>query len=228
MTTMAVIWKDSQMAGYLMAGIAALLSADRRIRVLGLAFMTAACAFRYNGFAAGMPLVFFLFVWPDVPPRWWKRYAISTATAIAVVVLAFVVNRALTVEHNSMTWGVADIVGILNYTHDRKDEDLQKLFADTPLRKKTDIQAQARKNYFPRNAYHLTHGADSMFAEEGVDPRSQAALAHVFRVLVADDPGAYLRNRAAVFIQRHAFLIDRTARQQRQHNQESTAGDSFQ
>ena len=53
--TMAVIWKDSQMAAYLVAGIAALLGERLRHRLIGLVLMSAACAFRYNAAAAVLP-----------------------------------------------------------------------------------------------------------------------------------------------------------------------------
>jgi hypothetical protein len=198
LTTMAVIWKDSQMAAFLAAGTGALLSEHRRIRVLGLALISLACAFRYNAFGAGMPIVFFLFVWQAAPPRWWKRYAIATAAAVAVVIVAFGTNKLLTDEKRPMSFSIPDIVGILKYTHPRSDEELRVILRNTTLRDPNNIQTQARRLYSPRNAYHLTWGEQRMF-DVPETPQARAELDRAWGELVRDDPKAYLAHRWAVF-----------------------------
>ncbi len=197
LSTMAVIWKDSQMAAYLLAGTAAMLSPRRGVRIGGLALISAACAFRYNGFAAAVPLVGFGFEWrPGL--RWWKRYLISGAAAIAVVVLAFGVNRALTVEEAHMTPAYGDIVGVLAFTGDRTDADLRQVLRDTPLVVTRDIQATARRLYDPRNSYHLTTGPQRMF-DGAATPLHQQALARAWKELIRGDLEAYLSHRRAMF-----------------------------
>src|SRR6185436_13107297 len=61
LTTMGVIWKDSQMAAYIIAGTGAMLSERRRVQLFGLALITLGCAFRHNAFAATVPIIGLLF-----------------------------------------------------------------------------------------------------------------------------------------------------------------------
>src|SRR5262249_54963834 len=77
MMPMAVIWKDSLMAGFLALGLGALLGERRRwVCVLGLGAMFVASAVRYNAFAATLPLIVLGFAWrPESSSL--KRYAIA-------------------------------------------------------------------------------------------------------------------------------------------------------
>ena len=76
---MAVVWKDSQMAGYLLAGIACMLSPKRGWRVVGCVLLVLATAQRYNALAATLPLVLGLFEWRRGLSRW-KRYGSCQST----------------------------------------------------------------------------------------------------------------------------------------------------
>ncbi|MDB4956290.1 MAG: hypothetical protein JWO36_3859 [Myxococcales bacterium] len=197
LTPMAVIWKDSQMAGYLLAGTAAMLSERRRIKLIGLGLITIGCAMRFNAFGAAVPLVGFLFEWrPGL--RWWKRYALSGAVSVAVVVAAFSINRALTVEHRRWTPAFADIVGVLNYTHDRSDDDLAYVLRGTRLRVATGIQARARALYSPRNSWQVTRGEDRMF-DDPVTSEDWAALTRSWKEIISSDWHAYFTFRLASF-----------------------------
>jgi len=75
---MAVIWKDAQMAGFLIASVAALLSDKRRWRIAGCAFLFLATAVRYNAAAATLPILLVLWDYRRTL-RPWRRYAIATA-----------------------------------------------------------------------------------------------------------------------------------------------------
>ncbi|MBA3819861.1 MAG: hypothetical protein H0X17_13280 [Deltaproteobacteria bacterium] len=197
LTTMGVIWKDSQMAAYLIAGAAALASERRGIRIAGLALLTGACATRHNAFGAAVPLAGLLFVWrPDV--GFWKRYAISGAAAIAVMLTAIGINRALTVKKLFLTPAFADIVGVLNYTEDRTDEDLRHVLRDTPTRVWTNIQATARSLYSARNPYPVDHGDERLF-DPPVTPLEREALTRAWKEIIASDWGAYFQYRLASF-----------------------------
>jgi hypothetical protein len=197
LAVMAVIWKDSQMAAYLVAGTALMLSTDRRKRVLGLVLVSAGCAFRHNGFAAAMPLVGLLFVW-NPAHRWWRRYLIAGGAAIAVWLAAVLVNQALTVKEMNLTPTYADIVGVLAYCPDRTDEDLRHVLRDTPLLVTTNIQATARRLYSPRNSYYLSRGPDRMF-DQAVTPQQLAALDRAWRQLITEEWRAYLAHRTRMF-----------------------------
>jgi len=195
LTTMGVIWKDSQMAGFLIAGASALLSERRWIRVVGVGLLTAACATRHNALAATVPMIGLLFEWrPGL--RWWKRYAISGATAIAAFVLAISINRALTVHTLFLSPAFVDIVGVLNHTHDRSDEELRHLLRGTPLRVRDNIQAKARAMYSPRNPYSIDHGDDRMF-DAPTTLEHQQALTRAWKEIVTSDWSAYFAHRWA-------------------------------
>jgi hypothetical protein len=196
-TTMAVIWKDAQMAAYLVAGTALLLGERRRTRLIGLVLVTAGCAFRYNAFGAAVPLVFALFEWrPGL--RWFQRYAISLAAAVAMVVVAFGTNRALTVEAQPLSPTYVDIAGVLAYTHDRSDDELREVLRDTPLHSTTNIQARARAVLSPRTAWLVDHGDGRVFDHAKTDVQRQA-LTRAWKTLVLGDLPAYLAFRRDVF-----------------------------
>ena len=79
MLPMAVIWKDCLMAGFLALGFGALLSSRRSVRIGALGSLMLATAFRYNAFAATLPLVVLLFEWrPGL--HWIRRHVIAVAT----------------------------------------------------------------------------------------------------------------------------------------------------
>ncbi len=194
---MAVVWKDCQMAAYLMAGFALLLSPRRRLRLGGLALITAACAFRHNAFAASVPLVGLVFEWQP-GARWWKRYLIAGAAAVATFLAATAINRALVVDEVHLTPAYTDIVGVLAFSEARTDEDLRHVLRDTPLRVTEGIHATARRLYDPRNSFHLTRGDQRMF-DDATTPLHRAALARAWKELIVGDPHAYLSHRVAVF-----------------------------
>lgn len=198
LTTMAVIWKDSQMAAYLLAGAGAILSPRRGVRVLGLVLLTLGSAFRHNAFAASVPLIGLVFVWrPEL--RWWKRYALSGAAAALSVMTAFGLNRMLTRHHVSV-WdnvALADIAGVLNYSRDRSDAELRETLRGTPLPDDTNIQAHARRLFSPRSAMALIYSDKPLFALPG--PSNHEAIARAWRELVLGDWRAYLDYRIAGF-----------------------------
>lgn len=195
--TMAVIWKDSQMAAALALGTALLLDDRLRVRLGGLALLSAACAFRYNGFAAAVPIIGLVFVWrPGL--AWWKRYAISGAAAIAAVALAMGVNRTLTVEHAYLRPAYADIVGVLTFTDTRSDDDLRYVLRGTPLRVTDHIQEKAAAVYSARNAFLITDGPDRMF-DLPADDAQRDALDRAWKEIVASDWRAYFAYRLAGF-----------------------------
>ena len=200
LTTLAVIWKDSQMVAYLIAGTACLTSPRGRTRLIGIALIAVACAFRYNALAAALPLIGLLLEWP---PGWraWQRGAVALLAVVAVAVVAAGITRALTVvpAQTPLQSGMAayDIAGVLRYTRDRSDDDLREVLRGTPLRVTHDIQAAARALYSPRNGYDLIHGDRALF-DSAPSPAEVDALVRAWKELVLGDLGAYLRHRAAV------------------------------
>ena len=190
LTTMAVIWKDSQMAAYLVAGIAALVQPRLRVRIVGLVLLVLACASRHNGFAAALPLVFFVFEW-RAGVHWWKRVAMSLAILVVVGLGGFAVTRVLAKTHVILTPVYPDIVGMIACTNERSDEDLQQLLRGTPLLHTTDIQARARKLHELGPAFLIVEGDYALFANART-PEQWDALYRVRKELFVADPMSYV------------------------------------
>ena len=197
LTPMAVIWKDSQMAAYLVAGTAAMLNARLRVRLVGLGLLVVACALRHNAFGAVVPLVFFVFEWrPGI--RWWKRIAILGAVAVASVGLAFGITQVLAVNHAKVTPVIADIAGVIAFTDQRSDEDLRYVLRGTKLVVQTGIQERARTLYRLGGPYRLTSGDDRLFDNPSSEEEWNA-FGRAWKDLVFGDPVAYLESHWFLF-----------------------------
>ena len=198
LTTMAVIWKDTQMAAFLIAGTAQLLSPSRRGRVLGLVLLSVGCAFRHNAFAAAVPLAGLLFVWrPGL--RRWKRYAISALASVLVFLGAEVMTRALTVHHVGIVDSVAlsDIAGVINYGRERSDAELLETLRGTGLRDTTGIQAHCRELFSPRSTMPIFYGERPFFYLPG--PTQHEDIRRAWREMVFGEPRAYFAYRGTAF-----------------------------
>jgi hypothetical protein len=191
LTTMGVIWKDSQMAAYLVVGIAALLQPRLRTRLLGLLALVAACAVRWNAIAAVVPIVAFLFEWrPGL--ALWKRLSILAVAAVATLALAFGVTRALASTHVRLTPAFSDIVAVIACTDDRSDADLRETLRGTSLAVHHGIQVDARLLHALHNSWRITASDERLFEFPG-DDAQWTALYRAWRELVLGDPAAYLQ-----------------------------------
>ncbi|HET9620120.1 MAG TPA: hypothetical protein VFP84_02050 [Kofleriaceae bacterium] len=197
---MAVIWKDMQMAGYLMAGTALLLAARRGWRVLGLALLCLATAQRYNAPAATLPLVVGLFVWHR--DAGWRRYATAAVAWVAITVLASAANRALT-DEQTFPWhgsiAVFDIVGTVRFGPRLADDELRRVLDGVPGLPGEKIQARMRKSYEPSAWWWLSHG-DTRVMDPVTTQAQRDALATAYRKLILAHPVSYLRHRWSVFV----------------------------
>lgn len=197
LTTFGVIWKDSQMAAYMLAGIGCLVDRRQWMRVLGLFALAAGCAMRHNALAGVVPVIGLLFVWAE-PVRWWKRYLISGAVSIAVVVAAFTTSHVLADEHVPISPATIDIVGVLAYADPIDDAKLRDLLRDTPLFTTEHIQAKAQHIFTPRNPFWYDHGPDRMFDLSTTDAQ-RAALMRAWKQLIPSHLMEYLSYRLEVF-----------------------------
>ena len=211
---MAVIWKDSQMAGFLVLGAALVLSPRRGVRIGGLALLALATGMRYNALAITLPLIVLLFEW-SAAQRWWQRYPLALAAWLLVTVVPTVLNRQMTSDQSS-TWhrtlALSDIVGTLRYAPDLSDAELQPLLAGTPLRTPTAIQQQTRSDLPPDGISEhdlLSFGTGTyvpalwittfqVFALPDTDEQ-RAALTRAWKAIVLGHPLAYLTYRWHVF-----------------------------
>lgn len=200
-TQMAVIWKDSQMAGFLIAGAACLLSSERRWRLAGLGLLVLATAQRYNAPAATLPLVLGLPGWRDEPLRW-RRHVRALAAWIAITVLAFAANRALTERethpwHNSLA--LLDIAGMVAHAPvEVGDAELRDLLAGVPGVPRESIRQRVRAVYRPDVWWPLAHGDDRVFDPPDTEA-ARDAVAHAWRRLLSAYPGAYVAHRWSVW-----------------------------
>jgi hypothetical protein len=198
---MAVIWKDSQMAGFIVAGFAALLSQKRAWRITGYALLFLACGVRYNAAPATFPIVLGLFATRIGRPRW-KHYALATAAWFAISVSAFVANNLL-VERKTYPWETAaapvDIAAVIKYS---KKLDNDALLADTagvPWVHTDKLQIRARIASQPASTIlTLTQGPYAMF-EYPTTEEQRTAIAAAWKRLVFAHPWPYVRHRFAVF-----------------------------
>lgn|GEM_PF-751207 len=202
-TTMAVIWKDSQMAGYLALGTGLLLSPRRGPRVVGLAMIWMATAMRWNALAMTLPIVTILFVW-NPAYRWWKRYSISVAAWLAITLSVQVASAAL-VTRNAHLWqsGMAllDIVGTLRYAPDLTDAEIKTLLDGCPLVPSSDLQAKTRIPIedwnFAAELWDVTNGYFKVPSNE----QERLALSGAWKRVVIAHPKPYLTYRWKIFAQ---------------------------
>lgn len=204
LTVMAVIWKDSQMAGYLMCGVMLVLSPSRIARVVGLVVLMIGAGMRHNAFAAMFPLVFFCFEW-KAGWGWLRRHALATGVFVVVAGSAFACNRALTDHtvyffHNSLA--PFDISGVLSQSRNLPEAELADSLAGVPILVEGHPQDIARRYYNPTNYWQLNH--DGMF-HLIYEPKGAAAMFRAWKKLVTAHPYRYLQHRRKLW---HVFLTD--------------------
>ncbi|MDQ3340188.1 MAG: hypothetical protein M4D80_33950 [Myxococcota bacterium] len=199
MTTMAVIWKDSQMAGYVLAGTACMLSPRYRWKIVGCFLLFLATAVRHNALAATLPIVVILFVWRD---SWtgWRRYALAFGVWIAITGAASVANKLVT-DHKDFPWhnsvALFDIAGTVRFSNIKDDAKLVALLEGVPLYGRTRIAERVRKVYSPTGHYWLTHEPDRVFDLPSVEQMDSVKSAWLR--IITKHPGAFIVHRMRVF-----------------------------
>jgi hypothetical protein len=209
LVVLAVVWKDCQMAGFLIASIAALLSPRRWVRVCGYFFVFLATGVRYNAAAATLPIVLGLFAWGSALPRL-RRYAIATALWLGITAAA-VVASALLIEKRTHPWEIGsttvDIVGTLRFTDEVTDADLLRWTPGVPWTHTDKLWSRIRTSYHPANQWlDLTQGERKLIEHPSNDEQL-AALAAAWKTIVLAHPLAFLRHRISLFL---AQLENRT------------------
>ena len=199
MTTMAVIWKDSQMAGYVLAATACLLSPRYRWKIAGCFLLFVATAVRHNALAATLPIVVLLFAWRE---SWlgWRRYALAFGVWIAITGAASLANKAVT-DTNDYPWhnsvALFDIAGTVRFSNIKDDAKLVALLEGIPLYKQYDIAERTRKVYSPTGHYWLTHEPDRIFELPTVE--QLPGVKDAWLRIITTHPRAFLVHRMRVF-----------------------------
>jgi hypothetical protein len=197
--TMAVIWKDSQMAGFTVLGAGLLLSERRTVRLAGLASLLAASLMRHNGFTVTLAIVVVGFTWSPAV-RGVRRYAIAGAAWLAITAAASLVSAALTdVETHPWheTLALFDIAGTLRFAPPLSDAELRPILDGVPVVVSRDLQAKAIEVYSPRDAHFKV--TDGGFLATPTTADQRAAVARAWQTLVRGHPGAYLWHRTLAF-----------------------------
>jgi hypothetical protein len=198
LNTMSVIWKDAQMAGWLMLGIALLLDERRKIRIAGLVCFVLGTGMRHNALAMTGPLVFILFEWrPGM--RWWKRYAISFAAWVAVTASAQLITKALT-QRDYHLWAssmaLLDMTGTLRYAPDIPDAELHADLEGVRIVPRDHLQDAARATPDPTiNIIYQTWNATNAFFKTPTTDAERAAVSRAWRKIVLGHPAAYMTYR---------------------------------
>jgi hypothetical protein len=196
--TLAVVWKDAQMLGYLMLGAALILGERRSHRIVGLVVLLLAALVRHNAFLYVGALVIPLFVWSAELTRL-RRYALATGITIAIIVTSSLVNRALTDKpmhpwHGSLA--MFDIVGTMRFS-DASEEELRAALVGVPMPNLDNLRENATRAYNPRK------GVFTILHEDFIrQPKTEAerdAISHAWWTLVTSYPAAYLRHRRSAY-----------------------------
>jgi len=199
---MAVIWKDSQMAGFLMAAIAGLLSERRRWRIVGYLFIFLATAVRYNAAAPTFPIVILLFDRHGTL-HWLRRYGTACVLWVALTLAAFKANEVMIKRHDYV-WvtGAApvDIYGVLYFAPSVDTDALEREFPDAPWAAPGQIREVVEYGYKPDNNYwHAVEGPQAILKFPST-PKQRDAIAGVWKKVVFGNPLAFFKHRVSVFI----------------------------
>jgi hypothetical protein len=206
---LVVIWKDCLMAGFLLLGTAAITDARRGVRIAGLVGFLIATAMRYNAFAATLPLTLILFEW-EQGKRWLVRYAIALGAWLAITLLAFALNAALTDRKMYFwysTFALADMAGTLaNVDGTIADDELRPLLAPTQIKIDSGYHDALRSRYRPETFTQLIGGDTALWTVpiRGIDPapvEQRDAIGHAWWQILTGHPGAFVRYRFQVFHQ---------------------------
>lgn len=197
MTPVAVIWKDTQMAAYLVVGIAALIQPARKHRAIGLGLMLAACLMRHNALAAAAPAVGILFEWKN-PIRWYKRLVLIVASAVLALGALLGASRLIATKHMRLTPVFYDLLGMVAYGDERDDAKLREELKGTPLAVQDHIYDRARHCFEMRGVWRVLYGDDRLFDPPQTDAQWDA-LYRAWKEMLARDPQAYFASHWAVF-----------------------------
>ncbi len=198
LTPMAVVWKDAQMAGFLLAGIVLVLRPGRGARVLGVVLLVLATGVRDNGLAA-IPAIALVMVATWGVRRWGARLAVALGLVIAIGGFALLANVA-TRDRHAFAWyrtvAIHDLAGTLCDAPPLSDAQVRELLDGIPLRKTTDLQHELCTHYDPRAWFALSFG-DPMF-DAVPDKHDRLARRRAWLRVVRAYPGAYLHHRLTV------------------------------
>ncbi|MGE0395442.1 MAG: hypothetical protein AB7T06_01855 [Kofleriaceae bacterium] len=194
-TTLAVVWKDSQMASFLLAGVALALRPHRGARTIGVFLLIIAAAVRYNAGAALPTLVFLALTLAWRIRRVWLRIVIAFVFLAATYFATSSINWALANRHDHLwyrTTAVFDIVGIGCHSSVTSDEEFLTLLDGTALIQRKDLKHHFCRLFPPGTRDWFLHA--ELFKWEVVRTERLARKA-AWKRMVLEYPGAWLKTR---------------------------------
>lgn len=196
MTTMAAIWRDSQMAGFLVAGLAAVTSRRRRVQLAGLGLLVLATAMRPWAAFAVLPIVAIAGAasLDRAALPGWRRPAAALGVWAAVWLGALALDaglRSTATDHQRIELATTDIVGTLRYAPPLDDAAVRTLLAGVPLLG-ADLQSRAR-NFYAHPSKLMTGDDRLLDPPSSADVRDAIIAAHYRAALRY--PTAYLTHR---------------------------------
>jgi hypothetical protein len=198
MAAMAVVGRDTMLAGVVVAAAAALLDPRRWVRGLGLGLLLVAGGLREGAELVVLAVGGVGFAWRD-GQAWWRRAAIALVCAAAVAIGGGALDRALTdVEtgRRPVTLASTDLLGVLRYAPPIDDASLRAAMPGVWLTSAPGLQARARILYVVGATG--SDGPGHLFDAPTTGPAGDAIRAARDR-LVAAYPGAYFAHRRHVF-----------------------------
>lgn len=198
-TPMAVVWKDAQMAAFLVAGLALTLRPSWRARIVGLALLLLATAVRDNAPAALPGLMLWVAAgWGHRP--WLRKVAVAAALSLGLFAAAHLANRAVT-DKRAYAWytssGLFDLAGTLARTHALTDPEVRRYLDGTGIVVADRLQERIRAVYTPRVWFALAHGDEKVW-HHTPDEGERAARKRAWLAVIREHPRAYLAHRWAV------------------------------
>ena len=197
LTPMAPVWKDAQMAAFLLAGFTLLLEPRWSRRALGCVLLMFACGVRDNGLAALPPLCAFIASQVGFRTRL-ARFSVVIGLIVVPATTAFLINRGLA-NHQVNPWaqsvGPMDLIGIVCLADPISDAELERDLEGTGLVEgiTEGIQHRSCGAYSSRDWFGVGSVFNEMPTSEQVAARERA-----WRVLVRKHPSAYLAHRSRV------------------------------
>jgi len=191
---MAPVWKDAQMAGFLVAGTVLALRSTRWSRIAGVALLVLAAGIRHNG-GATLPFLVFLVVSTWTARRFALRLAIVAAALAAVFVVTTQLNRAFT-DLRMFSWyrttAMFDVTGTVCNAPPLSDAEVVELLDGVTLLEHDNLQQRYCAAWAPGKRSWYDYGG--LFKWSPWHDERSARLDAWWR-LVRRFPGAYVRSR---------------------------------
>jgi hypothetical protein len=194
---LTVVWKDAQMAAWLMCGFALALRPSRGARVTGIAMLVLGAAVRDNGVAALPPLVLV------IAAAWGMRRRLAIVAAgfalfVAISGAAITLNRVLTFGHDYAWYqanAIHDIAGTLCFSDPLTDDEIETELAGIELRQHDHLQQKLCAQYNPTWWFPLSMNPDSMFVSGRPGTSQRLAIKAAYWRVVLGHPRAFLHHR---------------------------------